>query len=167
MDISKRNQISGHLKFQTLAKTLGCVQILYACLCNARHGARWDCSLLQKAFIQFSLSGSSAGATGRSSSSFASISKPPPYNVSKPSTKLDINTVTKPSVTHKAKVLYDYDASESDELSLLADEVCIGVECFLIKLLLFIVLTVNTTVQNKHSWRATVIMVWCSLLMVL
>ena len=43
--------------------------------------------------------------------------------MSKPSTTFDINAVTKPSVTHKAKVLYDYDATESDELSLLADEV--------------------------------------------
>jgi hypothetical protein len=51
------------------------------------------------------------------------MNKPPPYNISKPSTTLDIHTVTKPSVTHKAKVLYDYDAAEDDELSLLADEV--------------------------------------------
>ncbi|CAB4023644.1 endophilin-B1-like isoform X3 [Paramuricea clavata] len=68
---------------------------------------------------------SGTGATGRSSSSFASMSKAPPYNISKPSTTLDIHTVTKPSVTHKAKVLYDYDAAEDDELSLLADEVII------------------------------------------
>ena len=51
------------------------------------------------------------------------MNKTPPYNVSKPSTKLDINTITKPSFTHKAKVLYDYDAAEDDEISLLADEV--------------------------------------------
>jgi hypothetical protein len=66
---------------------------------------------------------SGTGATGRSSSSYSSLSKPPPFNVSKPSTKLDINTVSRPSVTHKARVLYDYDAAEDDEISLLADEV--------------------------------------------
>jgi hypothetical protein len=77
-------------------------------------------SIFSKLFIYFC---SGTGATGRSSSSFASMSKAPPYNISKPSTTLDIHTVTKPSVTHKAKVLYDYDAAEDDELSLLADEV--------------------------------------------
>ena len=51
------------------------------------------------------------------------MSKPPPYNIPKPSATLDVNTLTKPSVTHKAKVLYDFDATEDDELSLLADEV--------------------------------------------
>ena len=51
------------------------------------------------------------------------MSKPPPYNIPKPSATLDVNTITKPSVTHKAKVLYDFDATEDDELSLLADEV--------------------------------------------
>jgi hypothetical protein len=66
---------------------------------------------------------SGTGATGRSSSSYSSLNKPPPFNVSKPSTKLDINTVSRPSVTHKARVLYDYDAAEDDEISLLADEV--------------------------------------------
>ena len=36
---------------------------------------------------------------------------------------VDINSYTRPAVTRKAKVLYDYDASEKNELSLLADEV--------------------------------------------
>lgn len=36
---------------------------------------------------------------------------------------VDINSYPRPAVTRKAKVLYDYDASEKNELSLLADEV--------------------------------------------
>lgn len=36
---------------------------------------------------------------------------------------LDLNTVPRPSLTQKAKVLYDYDAADKNELSLLADEV--------------------------------------------
>ena len=36
---------------------------------------------------------------------------------------VDINAYPRPSVTRKAKVLYDYDASDKGELSLLADEV--------------------------------------------
>lgn len=78
----------------------------------------WCCYKI-KTWVHYS----GTGATGRSSSSFAGISKPPTYNISKPSTTFDINTVTRPTVTHKAKVLYDYDATEDDELSLLADEV--------------------------------------------
>ena len=66
---------------------------------------------------------SGTGASGRSASSFTSMNKPPPYNISSPSAKLDVNTIVRPPVTHKAKVLYDYDATEDDELSLLADEV--------------------------------------------
>ena len=37
----------------------------------------------------------------------------------------DLNTVPRPSLTKKAKVLYDYDAAEKNELSLLADEVSV------------------------------------------
>ncbi|EDO38201.1 predicted protein [Nematostella vectensis] len=36
---------------------------------------------------------------------------------------LDVNAYPRPSVTKKAKVLYDYDATDSSELSLLSDEV--------------------------------------------
>ena len=39
------------------------------------------------------------------------------------SSGFDLNTVPRPSLTKKAKVLYDYDAAEKNELSLLADEV--------------------------------------------
>ena len=54
------------------------------------------------------------------------MDKPPPYNVhvAKSPLDIDINNAPKPSVTRKAKVLYDYDATEDNELSLLADEVC-------------------------------------------
>lgn len=38
---------------------------------------------------------------------------------------LDPNTVPRPSLTRKAKVLYDYDAADKNELSLLADEVSV------------------------------------------
>lgn len=41
------------------------------------------------------------------------------------SSGLDPNTVPRPSLTRKAKVLYDYDAAEKNELSLLADEVSV------------------------------------------
>ena len=60
------------------------------------------------------------GATSPSSG----MNNPPAYNISQSSPSFDINTIPKPSITHKAKVLYDYDASEGDELTLLADEVC-------------------------------------------
>ncbi|CAH3021499.1 unnamed protein product [Porites evermanni] len=39
------------------------------------------------------------------------------------SRSLDPNTVPRPALTRKAKVLYDYDAADKNELSLLADEV--------------------------------------------
>ena len=48
-------------------------------------------------------------------------SAPPP--TSDTSSGFDLNTVPRPSLTKKAKVLYDYDAAEKNELSLLADEV--------------------------------------------
>ena len=75
---------------------------------------------------------SGTGMSGRGSAS--SMEKPPPYNVhvSKPPTEIDINTVAKPAMTRKAKVLYDYDATEADELSLLADEV--GLVTIIVKL---------------------------------
>ena len=41
----------------------------------------------------------------------------------------DLNTVPRPSLTKKAKVLYDYDAAEKNELSLLADEVSVVAKC--------------------------------------
>ena len=51
----------------------------------------------------------------------------PPSVSSQVSSGVDINSYPRPSVTRKAKVLYDYDASEKDELSLLADEVSFGI----------------------------------------
>ena len=42
------------------------------------------------------------------------------------SSALDPNTVPRPALTKKAKVLYDYDAADKNELSLLADEVSVG-----------------------------------------
>lgn len=47
-------------------------------------------------------------------------SAPPPSDTS---SGFDLNIVPRPSLTKKAKVLYDYDAAEKNELSLLADEV--------------------------------------------
>ncbi|XP_078384672.1 endophilin-B1-like isoform X1 [Oculina patagonica] len=47
-------------------------------------------------------------------------SAPPPADTS---SGLDPNTIPRPSLTRKAKVLYDYDAADKNELSLLADEV--------------------------------------------
>lgn len=41
------------------------------------------------------------------------------------SRSLDPNTVPRPALTRKAKVLYDYDAADKNELSLLADEVSV------------------------------------------
>lgn len=81
---------------------------------------------LESINLSYNSISSGAGAAGRSSSSYAGVSKAPSYKISKPSTTLDVKSVARPSVTHKAKVLYDYDAAEDDELSLLADEVCIG-----------------------------------------
>ena len=40
---------------------------------------------------------------------------------------LDFSSISRPSVTRKAKVLYDYDAADKNELSLLADEVSCSV----------------------------------------
>ena len=45
------------------------------------------------------------------------------FLISDTSGGLDLNTVPRPSLTQKAKVLYDYDAADKNELSLLADEV--------------------------------------------
>ena len=73
---------------------------------------------------------SGTGPPGRGVPPLSGLGKPPPYNITQPSANIDINTVLKPSVTHKAKVLYDYDASEDDELSLLADEVGCLFVCF-------------------------------------
>ena len=42
------------------------------------------------------------------------------------SSGLDPNTIPRPSLTKKAKVLYDYDAVDKNELSLLADEVSVN-----------------------------------------
>ena len=55
----------------------------------------------------------------------AAISFVPPSapSFSDTSGGLDLNTVPRPSLTQKAKVLYDYDAADKNELSLLADEV--------------------------------------------
>lgn len=49
-------------------------------------------------------------------------SAPPPTDTS---SGLDPNTIPRPSLTRKAKVLYDYDAADKNELSLLADEVSV------------------------------------------
>lgn len=49
-------------------------------------------------------------------------SAPPPADTS---SGLDPNTIPRPSLTRKAKVLYDYDAADKNELSLLADEVSV------------------------------------------
>ena len=49
----------------------------------------------------------------------------PPSAPSAGNPPVDINAHQRPLMTKKAKVLYDYDASDKEELSLLADEVSI------------------------------------------
>ena len=57
----------------------------------------------------------------------AALSMVPPSAPSPADTSsgFDVDTVPRPSLTRKAKVLYDYDAAEKNELSLLADEVSV------------------------------------------
>ncbi|XP_074621994.1 endophilin-B1-like isoform X2 [Acropora palmata] len=62
-----------------------------------------------------------ASPPGEGGLPLAPPSAPPP--TSDTSSGFDLNTVPRPSLTKKAKVLYDYDAAEKNELSLLADEV--------------------------------------------
>ncbi|XP_068695154.1 endophilin-B1-like isoform X2 [Montipora foliosa] len=61
-----------------------------------------------------------ASPPGDAGLSMAPPSAPPSSDTS---SRFDLNTVPRPSLTKKAKVLYDYDAVEKNELSLLADEV--------------------------------------------
>lgn len=57
-------------------------------------------------------------------------SLPEPESVSSPVETLTIEEVQAPaSGTRKAKVLYDYDAADCSELSLLADEVSFHNQC--------------------------------------
>ena len=55
-----------------------------------------------------------------------SVAPPSAPPSSDTSSRFDLNTVPRPSLTKKAKVLYDYDAVEKNELSLLADEVSVS-----------------------------------------
>ena len=59
--------------------------------------------------------------------SLVTPSAPPPADTS---SGLDLNTIPRPSLTRKAKVLYDYDAADKNELSLLAEEVSVRAYCW-------------------------------------
>ena len=62
---------------------------------------------------------------GEAAMPMAPPSAPSPIDTS---SGFDPDTVPRPSLTRKAKVLYDYDAAEKNELSLLADEVSVRAE---------------------------------------
>lgn len=64
---------------------------------------------------------------GEAALSLVPPSAPPPADTS---SGLDPNTIPRPSLTRKAKVLYDYDAADKNELSLLADEVSVRAYSF-------------------------------------
>lgn len=55
-----------------------------------------------------------------------SVLSPCPPPLTDNSSGLDLNTIRPPWLTRKANVLYDYDTADTNELSLLADEVCVS-----------------------------------------
>lgn len=76
----------------------------------------------KQGFVTFSFPNTFAMSPSRSAGVSAQLAPPPVASPTPPA--LEVEEVQAPAAgTRKAKVLYDYDAADTSELSLLADEV--------------------------------------------